>query len=498
MNKDRLCALLVFASAFATYASSASGFPASWDYAEQQTVPYILGIAHPTGFPLFTLAGWLFTHVVPLGSVAWRMNVFSGFCVAVASAGVALIAVRLGAGRVEAFLGALIFAWCELAWAKGTHADPHATSLALVVLALLFARRYAKGGAARDLVAACLSAGLGLATHPETIFCLPAIGVALLIRGRPDRRTVLWALAALALPLTLYAYLPLRSAYVAAHGLDPTAAAPVLAAGTSAWDTDHPRSLAGFLAEISGSQFGASGALLALFDVRGYAPAAALWSKHLQTQLPVLAIVLGTLGALGVLLRDARSAAVLAAGTLGAIPFVYAYRGVEGDIDRYFLPSFALIALLAATSARLSIEGFAPALRRIAVIVLLAIALASQWAANRGALDGRLDKGYQGSIDAVRRDIPDGAIVVAGWVLGTTLEYGAYVDRSLGSRIIVVGWPSDFKKSYARWSAAKPVYIFADDDTLPNAREVIPKAWITNRLSSDGHDHVLRIEPPRR
>ncbi len=49
-----------------------------WDTGEMQTVPWILGIAHPTGFPAFVLGGFLFSHLVPIGSVAFRMSLFSG------------------------------------------------------------------------------------------------------------------------------------------------------------------------------------------------------------------------------------------------------------------------------------------------------------------------------------------------------------------------------------------------------------------------------------
>ena len=32
------------------------------DSGELATVAYTLGIAHPTGYPLFTLVGWIFSH----------------------------------------------------------------------------------------------------------------------------------------------------------------------------------------------------------------------------------------------------------------------------------------------------------------------------------------------------------------------------------------------------------------------------------------------------
>src|SRR5689334_5423448 len=45
----------------------------SIDGNELTTVPYILGLAHSTGYPLFTWLGKAFTYL-PIGDVAYRMN----------------------------------------------------------------------------------------------------------------------------------------------------------------------------------------------------------------------------------------------------------------------------------------------------------------------------------------------------------------------------------------------------------------------------------------
>ena len=78
MNRPRLAAGLAvlppfaaFAIPAAAYIASASVEPGSWDTAELQGVPYMLGIAHPTGFPLYTLVGYVWSHVVAIGSVAF-------------------------------------------------------------------------------------------------------------------------------------------------------------------------------------------------------------------------------------------------------------------------------------------------------------------------------------------------------------------------------------------------------------------------------------------
>lgn len=43
------------------------------DSGELSAVAYTFGVAHPTGYPLFTFLGWLFTRL-PVGTVALRMN----------------------------------------------------------------------------------------------------------------------------------------------------------------------------------------------------------------------------------------------------------------------------------------------------------------------------------------------------------------------------------------------------------------------------------------
>src|SRR4051812_34333959 len=58
------------------------------DSGELATVAYTLGIAHPPGYPLYTLFGKLFT-TLPFGTVAWRVNLFSAVCGALASVSLA-------------------------------------------------------------------------------------------------------------------------------------------------------------------------------------------------------------------------------------------------------------------------------------------------------------------------------------------------------------------------------------------------------------------------
>ncbi len=68
------------------------------DWGEMQSVPHVLGVAHPTGYPTYVVLSWLF-HLVPVGSIAFRANLLSAVLVSVALAVTVAILLRLGGSR---------------------------------------------------------------------------------------------------------------------------------------------------------------------------------------------------------------------------------------------------------------------------------------------------------------------------------------------------------------------------------------------------------------
>ena len=68
---DLLIAALLGGAALALYASTLAPTVLAGDGGEFQFVPYLLGVAHPTGYPLYTLLGWLWSHLLPFGDVAF-------------------------------------------------------------------------------------------------------------------------------------------------------------------------------------------------------------------------------------------------------------------------------------------------------------------------------------------------------------------------------------------------------------------------------------------
>lgn len=67
-----------------------------WDTAEFQTVGTVLGIAHPTGYPGYTLLAWLGSIVLqPFGEPALRANLLSAILTAGSAAIVADVVTAL-------------------------------------------------------------------------------------------------------------------------------------------------------------------------------------------------------------------------------------------------------------------------------------------------------------------------------------------------------------------------------------------------------------------
>ena len=81
-------------SAFVVYALTAEHTVPTGDSGELIAAAYVLGVAHPPGYPLYTMLGYLAT-LLPGGSPALRMNLISGLFDAIAVGIVFLIVYRL-------------------------------------------------------------------------------------------------------------------------------------------------------------------------------------------------------------------------------------------------------------------------------------------------------------------------------------------------------------------------------------------------------------------
>jgi len=216
-----IVAAALFVGSFLLYVSTMAPSVVPGDSAEFQFVPYILGIAHPPGYALYVLLGKIFT-LLPLGSVAYRMNLFTALLGALTVSITYLIILQLSskkpstlAAQAPAILGAAAFAVSANLWQHSTFTNAHTLTAALAALALFLLLAWDKSGNDRWLYTFALTCGLGLTHHPLMLISFPAFAAFILL-VRPQLLLNPKKLAALGLlfllGLSVYVYYPIRSA----------------------------------------------------------------------------------------------------------------------------------------------------------------------------------------------------------------------------------------------------------------------------------------------
>jgi tetratricopeptide (TPR) repeat protein len=213
-------AALLAAALFAVYAAGACPTIYVGDSGELVAAVHVLGIPHPTGYPLYVLLGKLWTLVVPVGSVAYRMSLFSAACAALAGA----LLYRAGRGLdvppLPAVFGALLLAFSPSFWGEATVQRVYALNALFVALATCSALRWERREDGRWFVATFLICGLGATNHTFMAVYAAAFAVTAAVRIIPRRRAAVApaalrglaaAVGAFAFGLLPYLYLPLRA-----------------------------------------------------------------------------------------------------------------------------------------------------------------------------------------------------------------------------------------------------------------------------------------------
>jgi hypothetical protein len=174
----------------------------------------ILGISHPTGFPLYMLLNHLVADL-PVGALAVRENAFSAALSIAALCCVYVIARALSVGTPVAFCAAVLLGISPTFWRQAIVAEVyalHALLVAGICLALILWQQ--RPTRRSPLYAALLLLALSAANHPTSIAMIPPV---LYMLVRTDRKVLLdWKVVTaagvfLALSLSTYGYLLWRT-----------------------------------------------------------------------------------------------------------------------------------------------------------------------------------------------------------------------------------------------------------------------------------------------
>ncbi|XP_043930364.1 transmembrane protein 260 isoform X2 [Protopterus annectens] len=123
---------------------------AGGDSGELITASYELGVAHPPGYPLFTLLATLAIKAFPLGSVAYRVNLLSGLLGAAAASLLYYTAYRLSSSHAGGILAAGVFAFSRLTWQWSIAAEVFSLNNLFVSLLMALTVCFGKASTAEE------------------------------------------------------------------------------------------------------------------------------------------------------------------------------------------------------------------------------------------------------------------------------------------------------------------------------------------------------------
>jgi 4-amino-4-deoxy-L-arabinose transferase-like glycosyltransferase len=177
------------------------------DGGEFQTLTYHLGNTHPTGYPIYLVTARLFAFL-PLGDLAYRVNLFSAAMGALTVAGVYLCGRLLTGYRATAAAGALALAISPTLWSEALIAEVYTAGAVFMIFILLALFWWDRSNKSWVLFAASLLGGLSLGVHMSVALMAPAVLLFLLLHWRRGCRmwktAVLGVLAGLAVTVLLF------------------------------------------------------------------------------------------------------------------------------------------------------------------------------------------------------------------------------------------------------------------------------------------------------
>ncbi|MEW6617972.1 MAG: DUF2723 domain-containing protein [bacterium] len=272
--------ILVFFICWIVYQHTLTPTIGFHDSGDMITAAYVLGIPHPTGYPLYCLLGKLWMTILPIGNIAYRMNLASALCASLACMMVYFIILKLTVNSrqwtvkkifsnspflpfsvsisnlIPAIVGALMLAFATTFWEQAVIAEKYTLNALFATLLIFILLKWHETILpitdhrlpTKYLYLFAFTLGLSFTHHMQTIYLLPASILFIItvywqkwrkekLSLFPISYSLLKMLCLFILPMFLYLYLPICAS------LSPD------------YNWGDPQTLKRFIAHISGQWY---------------------------------------------------------------------------------------------------------------------------------------------------------------------------------------------------------------------------------------------------
>jgi hypothetical protein len=309
------------------------------DSGELAVTCYTLGIAHPTGYPLYTQLGRIFC-LLPIKDIIFRLNFLSCIIVSFSSLFLFLTLMILGGlilkkekeGLVTggSFIAALIFAFTPTLWSQATSNEVYGLNIFFcsLIIFLILKWHYHPQKNPKLLYLFVFLYGLSFGNHMSMVLLSPAlIFIILKTEGRSifEKKKIITFAFLFLLGISIYLYLPIRSSQ------------------NPIFNWGNPKSFSSFFRHVSGWQYqvwmfsSSPDQLLKNFSN---------YLKILHLQFPFYILPLTLWGAFKFIKREKMLLVFLL--LILILDVFYGINYSIPDIDPYFLKSFLVLSIFTA------------------------------------------------------------------------------------------------------------------------------------------------------
>ncbi len=401
---------LLFVASLALYVHTLAPTILPADSGEFQLVAYVLGIAHPPGYPLYTMLAKLCTYL-PLGDIAYRVNLFSAVTSALTLVVLGRAVRRVTGSRMAGLIAAAALGVAPTFWAQSTTANIRSLTALFTAVQLSALLAYASTKNVKHLLAFALAFGLGITHHGSiALLILPYAAFVLVCDPKLVRRprTLIRPLLVFLLSLLVVLYLPLRSAMGAP--LDPQ---PI-------------RSLSGFLDHVLARGF--RGDMFYFIEPTVLLARLRVVANVLAFEFGPVLLLLATWGAASMFVRRGRL--LLLCGGVFVVNALTAATYRAPQTVEYMIPAYVAVAFICAYGAW-SLSELARSRRPSSLVLAAALLMPALMLLRNYPSFVQLsrDRSARQYAEDVLKQAPQGARVLSNWHYATPFWYLQHVEN---------------------------------------------------------------------
>ena len=400
-NKISLAAIILWLIIFSVYLKTLAPTVGFIDSGELSTVALTLGVAHPTGYPLFTLLSKVFSLLPVAEDEIVRLNIFSAFLTSTAAVIFFFFVVELfkvfkkeknNSILVASFFSALILAFSKTFWTQAVSFEVYSLHLALISVVLFLFVKAINTNQKKMWIVFAFLVGLSFTNHLTTILLAPALLYWFFAEFGFNKNTfkkILFLTPSFLVGLSVYLYLPIRALQ-----------SPLLN-----WGNPHTGEKLWW--HFTGKQF-----RVWMFSSSESAKKQLnYFFENLPNEFHFIILILAVVGFFVLLFSNRRVFAFIVLLFVSCV--LYAINYDIHDIDSYFLLAFISLAILVSVGMQKIIDGYEGKTVSIIALIILVGLSGVQLFANYDKVDQKNNYLVEDYTKNILLNLPKNSIVLS-------------------------------------------------------------------------------------